>query len=66
MKIVSSLVLVGLAVAMVSLLVGNQKDFAEKHCFMNRIEYVVEVGLGVIIVGKDLIYVLGSLDGNNQ
>lgn len=66
MKIVSSLVLVGLAVAMVSLLVGNQKDFGEKQCFMNRIEYVVEVGLGVIIVGKDLIYVLGSLGGNNQ
>lgn len=33
---------------------------------MNRIEYVVEVGLSAIIVGKDLIYIVGSLGRSNQ
>lgn len=37
LRIVSSLVLLGLSIAMISLLVSNSSDFEQKSCFLNRI-----------------------------
>ncbi len=52
-KVVTSIVLVGLAIVMILLLSENGKDFDHGECFLNRIEYAVEVALVGVIVVKD-------------
>lgn len=58
LRIVSSVVLLGLSIAMITLVIRNSSDFDKNPCFLNRIEYVVEVILSFIIIFKDLIYII--------
>jgi hypothetical protein len=38
-KVITSLVLLGMAIAMIALLTGNTHDFDEKTCSLNRISF---------------------------
>ena len=52
-KVITSLVLLGMAIAMIALLTGNTHDFDEKTCSLNRISFSAEAGLAIFIVIKD-------------
>lgn len=58
LRVVSSLVLLSLSIAMISLLISNSSDFDKNPCFHNRIEYVVEVILSFVIIFKDIVYII--------
>ncbi len=47
-------ILASMSVAMIGILSGNQDDFSDGECFLNRIEFSAEIALGFFIFARDV------------